>query len=81
MGHLFTANCYILPQVEKFHPGFLRAPLPLALVATHSSVPAWRIPGTAGPGGLLSMQSHRVGHDLAAAAAAAAAVVVEGIES
>ena len=50
-------------------------------MATHSSVPAWRILGTAGPGGLLSMQSHRVGHDLAAAAAAAAAVVVEGIES
>ena len=32
-------------------------------VATHSSVLAWRIPGTAGPGGLPSMGSHRVGHD------------------
>ena len=31
--------------------------------ATHSSVLAWRIPGTAGPGGLPSMGSHRVGHD------------------
>ena len=31
--------------------------------ATHSSVLAWRIPGTAEPGGLLSMGSHRVGHD------------------
>ena len=30
---------------------------------THSSVLAWRIPGTAGPGGLPSMGSHRVGHD------------------
>ena len=30
--------------------------------ATHSSVLAWRIPGTADPGGLLSMGSHRVGH-------------------
>ena len=43
-------------------------------MATHSSVLAWRIPGTAEPGGLLSMGSHRVGHedtrsDLAAAAA------------
>ena len=41
-------------------------------MATHSSVLAWRIPGTAGPGGLLSMGSHRVRHnwsDLAAAAA------------
>ena len=30
---------------------------------THSSVLAWRIPGTAEPGGLPSMESHRVGHD------------------
>ena len=45
-------------------------------MATHSSVLAWRIPGTGEPGGLPSMESHRVGHDsrdLAAAAAAAAA--------
>ena len=44
-------------------------------MATHSSVLAWRIPGTGEPGGLPSMGSHRVGHnwsDLAAAAAAAA---------
>ena len=32
-------------------------------MATHSSVLAWRIPGTREPGGLLSMGSHRVGHD------------------
>ena len=32
-------------------------------VATHSSVFAWRIPGTREPGGLPSMGSHRVGHD------------------
>ena len=41
-------------------------------MATHSSVLAWRIPGTGKPGGLPSMGSHRVGHnwsDLAAAAA------------
>ena len=31
--------------------------------ATHSSVLAWRIPGTGEPGGLPSMESHRVGHD------------------
>ena len=30
---------------------------------THSSVLAWRIPGTGEPGGLLSMGSHRVRHD------------------
>ena len=43
-------------------------------MATHSSVLAWRIPGTEEPGRLLSMGLHRVGHDgsdLAAAAAAA----------
>ena len=32
-------------------------------MATHSSVLAWKIPGTGEPGGLLSMGSHRVGHD------------------
>ena len=32
-------------------------------MATHSSILAWRIPGTGEPGGLLSMGSHRVGHD------------------
>ena len=32
-------------------------------MATHSSVLAWRIPGPGEPGGLLSVGSHRVGHD------------------
>ena len=32
-------------------------------MATHSSVLAWRIPGTGEPGGLLSLGSQRVGHD------------------
>ena len=32
-------------------------------MATHSSVLAWIFPGTAEPGGLPSMESHRVGHD------------------
>ena len=32
-------------------------------MATHSSVLAWRIPGTGEPGELPSMGSHRVGHD------------------
>ena len=38
-------------------------------MATHSSVLAWRIPGTGEPGGLPSMGSHRVGHDLSDLAA------------
>ena len=32
-------------------------------MATHSSVLAWRIPGTGEPGGLLSLGWHRVGHE------------------
>ena len=40
-------------------------------MATHSSVLAWRIPGTEEPSGLLSMGSHRVGHDRSDLAAAA----------
>ena len=33
-------------------------------MATHSSILAWRTPWTEEPGGLQSMGSHRVGHDL-----------------
>ena len=32
-------------------------------MAAHSSILAWRIPGTGEPDGLPSMGSHRVGHD------------------
>ena len=39
-------------------------------MATHSTVLAWRIPGTGDPGGLPSMGSHRVGHDWSDLAAA-----------
>ena len=46
-------------------------------MATHSSVLAWRIPGTGEPGGLPSMGSHRVGHDWSDLAAAAAMRVKE----
>ena len=42
-------------------------------MATHSSVLAWRIPGTGEPGGLPSMGSHRIGHDWSDLAAAACA--------
>ena len=41
-----------------FHPHELEKAM-----ATHSSVLAWRIPGTGEPDGLPSMGSHRVGHD------------------
>ena len=42
-------------------------------MATHSSVLAWRIPGTEEPGGLPSLGMHRVGHNWSGLAAAAAA--------
>ena len=34
-------------------------------MATHSSILAWKIPGTEEPGGLQSLALQRVGHDLA----------------
>ena len=43
-------------------------------MATHSSVLAWRIPGTGEPGGLPSMGSHRVGHNWSNLAAADLAI-------
>ena len=51
-----------LSVYHKMHP-----------MATHSSILAWRIPGTGEPGGLPSMGSHRVEHDSSDLAAAAAA--------
>ena len=42
-------------------------------MATHSSVLAWRIPGTGEPDGLPSLGSHRVGHDRSDLIAAATA--------
>ena len=47
-------------------------------MATHSSILAWRIPGTEEPSGLPSMGSHRVGHDWSDLAAAAKTIIHEG---
>ena len=44
-------------------------------MATHSSVLAWRIPGTGEPVGLPSVGSHRVGRDWSDLAAAAAGLI------
>ena len=49
-------------------------------MTTHSSVLAWRIPGTAEAGGLPSMGSHRVGHDGSNLAAAAVNSVNDGVD-
>ena len=48
-------------------------------MATHSSVLAWRIPGTEEPGGLPSLGSHRVGHDLVGSNLAAAAARLDWV--
>ena len=45
-------------MTERFHFHALEKEM-----AAHSSVLAWRIPGTGEPGGLPSVGSHRVGHD------------------
>ena len=53
-------------------------------MATHSSVLAWRIPWIGEPGGLPSMESHRVGHEWSNLAAAAEltknVVLVSGVQ-
>ena len=50
-------------------------------MATHSSVLAWRTPGTGEPGGLPSMGSHRVGHDWSVLAAAATDIMLTSISN
>ena len=50
-------------------------------MATHSSVLAWRIPGTEETSGLPSMGSHRVGHDCSDLAAAAAPTLFHSLPS
>ena len=53
-----------LPAMQETRVRFLGWEDPLEKeMASHSSVLAWRIPGTGEPGGLPSMGLHRVGHD------------------
>ena len=64
-GRLKREGIYIYIHTY-IHTYTLRADLHCCMekeMATDSSVLAWRIPGTAGPGGLPSMGSHRVRHD------------------
>ena len=61
--HAMLEECHVkVPSQgglkERFKDGCLEKEM-----ATHSSVLAWRIPGTGKPGGLPSMGLHRVGHD------------------
>ena len=58
MGSLRVGHDFTFTFTFTFHFPALEKEM-----ATHSSVLAWRIPGTGEPGGLPSMGSHRVGHD------------------
>ena len=69
-------GCYKSDRTEQLHFHFHFHALEKEM-ATHSSVFAWRIPGTGEAGRLPSMGSHRVGHDLSDLAAAAAATPQE----
>ena len=55
-----AARSQMTPQLSRLVP---MAGLGMRGSLQHSSVLAWRIPGTGEPGGLPSMGSHRVGHD------------------
>ena len=57
-GKLQSMGSLESDTTERFHFHTLEKEM-----ATHSSVLAWRIPGTGRPGGLPSMGLHRVGHD------------------
>ena len=60
-------------QMQETHVQSLGQEDPLENeMAIHSSILAWRIPGTGETGGLPSMGSHRVGHDRNDLAAAVA---------
>ena len=87
MAHLFhrIAEFLVFPGTSQFNStGWLLCNYKTLLtylvfswnlekeMATHSSILAWRIPGTEEPGGLPSMGSHRVRHDWSDLAAAAA---------
>ena len=64
MASLVAQTVKNLPAMQETQVQFLGQGDPLEKeMATHSSILAWRIPGMEDLGGLLSMGSHRVGHD------------------
>ena len=64
LGALVAQRVKWLPEMQEIRVRSLGHEDPLEKeVAAHSSVLAWRIPGTGEPGGLPSMASHRVGHN------------------
>ena len=71
---LFTILFLVRKSLECEISSFLEI-LSEKAMAPHSSTLAWRIPGTEKPSGLLSMGSHRVGHDWSDLAVAAAEIL------
>ena len=73
MYHTFPTNVFVFKiRVKGKHPPAMQETQVRSLngedplekeIATHSSILAWRIPGTEEPGGLPSMGSQRVGHN------------------
>ena len=64
LGSLVAQKIKNLPAMQETQVQSLCLEDPLEKEkATHSSILSWRIPGTGEPGGLLSMGSHRIGHD------------------
>ena len=53
-----------LPTIQEMRVRFLSQEDPLEeVMAIHSGILAWRIPGTEEPGGLQSIELQKVGHD------------------
>ena len=77
LQHIFLAGFLMMPTLESDMTEWLHFLFSLSYIGEGNGNPlqflAWRIPGTGEPGGLLSMISHRVGHDWSDLAAAAAA--------
>ena len=68
---LFLCHNFLKHLNKSIHSLYLgHSNLTEKAVVTHSSIFAWRIPGTEEPGGLPSMGSHRIGHDWSDLAAA-----------
>ena len=64
VGRYQIANFHwIIEKVREFQKNIYFCFIVEKEMTTHSSILAWRIPGTEEPSGLMSMGSHRVGHN------------------
>ena len=64
VGRYQIANFHwIIEKVREFQKNIYFCFIVEKEMTTHSSILAWRIPGTEEPSGLMSMGSHRVRHN------------------